>query len=95
MKKLKLDSDALRVESFEPQETKAAGGTVLAYGTFDTCADIPCDPVPVDWTVESCPPPPTQAYTCAWTCGCTPPPHTQYGWTCDPYMTECLPVPIE
>ena len=50
MKKLRLDPDKLRVESFEPREREARGGTVRGNeGTWalDTCVTQcvsgPCD----------------------------------------------------
>jgi hypothetical protein len=93
MKKLRLDADSLRVESFTPREPVAETGTVRAHGTWDTCIDVPCDP---DLSIDPCGPAPTAAATCGYTCGytcscgCN---YTRVGWTCDPYASECLPVP--
>ncbi len=54
MKKVKLVADALRVESFEPMETNAKGGTVFAreatHPFLSDCAHT-CDDCP---TVYSC-----------------------------------------
>ncbi|HET7230245.1 MAG TPA: hypothetical protein VFJ16_09595 [Longimicrobium sp.] len=90
MKKLRLDVDSLRVESFTPREPAAETGTVRAHETWQS--DCPCEP---DLSIDPCGPAPTAAatcgYTCGYTCGCYTP--TRVGWTCDPYASECLPVP--
>jgi len=93
MRKLKLNTDDLRVESFAPAETADGHGTVRAHGTWDTCIDTPCEP---DYSIDPCAPPPTYAYSCGYTCGSTCScgcNYTRVGWTCDPYASECLPVP--
>ena len=51
MKKLTLDPEALRVETFEPREREARGGTVRAHNPtwyagetcVTQCATGPCD----------------------------------------------------
>ena len=97
MRKLKLDPEALCVETFTPADTGQGSGTVRGHATWDTCIDAPCEP---DLSIDPCGPAPTAAatcgptcgYTCGYTCscGCN---YTRVGWTCDPYASECLPVP--
>ena len=101
MKKLKLEIDALRVESFDAGSGAGRGTVEGRNWTADSC--YPCEPIPPDDSIDYCStvaPYPTCAATqcgschntCAGTCGCA---GTRYGWTCDPYATECLPVPEE
>jgi hypothetical protein len=82
MRKLKLDAEALRVETFVPAEGVRESGTVRGHATWDTCIDAPCEP---DLSIDPCGPAPTAAVTCGYTCGntcscgCT---RTQGGYTC-------------
>ena len=93
MKKLKLDFEALVVESFDAGRG-AGGGTVHGRNwTADSCE--PCEPQQPDDSINYCGPAPTAYASCGWTCGstCGCPNHTRVGWTCDPNASECLPVP--
>ncbi|HEU0052708.1 MAG TPA: hypothetical protein VFQ39_06010 [Longimicrobium sp.] len=98
MRKLRLDPEALKVESF------AAGGgdgrgTVRGNNvTWDSCD--PCYPIEPEDSINVCPPAPTQGSTCQGTCGGTCQAtcscgcwNTRAGWTCDPNNTACMPVP--
>ena len=95
MKKIRLELEALEVESFEAGGG-ARGGTVHGLNvTADSCE--PCEPIePDDGTIVYCPPPPTAGGSCGGTCyatctcGCY---NTRVGWTCDPNQSECYPVP--
>lgn len=61
MNKLKLDLEALSVQSFEPEPRKQSRGTVVARETTwdDSCA---CEPS-IDYPVETC------GLTCYTNCG--------------------------
>jgi hypothetical protein len=94
MRKLKLEMDELRVETFE---AGFAGGRGTVAGRGGTSDDFhPCEPVEPEDSINYCGPPPTSPATCGWTacytcsCGCT---RTQAGWTCDPYASECTIPP--
>ena len=94
MRKLRLKIEELKVETFEAGGGRGHG-TVQARQASDLLD--PCDPYPVDDSINYCSPPPTAAFSCGYTCGntcscgCT---HTHPPrWTCDPYASECLPVP--
>jgi hypothetical protein len=89
-RKMRLDPDALLVETFGTGPDARNGGTVHGNNlTADSCD--PCEVQPED-SINYCPPPPSAQGTCNYTCscGCT---YTRVGWTCDPYASECLPVP--
>ena len=76
MKKVRLDLEALAVETFEAQPDAAAPkrGTVEGYGYSDDGAEYTC------W--ESC--------TCGWTCGgtCDPLDRSGCGGPCDGVITD-------
>jgi hypothetical protein len=100
MKKLKLEIEELRVESFEAGSADGRGTIAGRNWTAESCD--PCEPFPVDdGTVNYCQSQApentcgaTYCGTCGATCscGCW---NTRAGWTCDPYASECLPVPEE
>lgn len=60
MKKLRLDTDMLRVDSFAPDAAGQARGTVRGHDTMESewctmpkgCSDYPCDTR--DWTCSTC-----------------------------------------
>jgi hypothetical protein len=88
MKKLRLQVDELRVETFEAGGGGGRRGTV--HGRYDTQY---CGTEPVDDSINYCSPPPTSLFSCDYTCGntcscgCT---NTCYNrWTCDPYQSAC------
>lgn len=60
MKKLKLDVDSLRVESYEPSRATEAGeGTVQGYASLtrpgqQTCGGISCDYVCITYYDNTC-----------------------------------------
>lgn len=93
MRKLKLEIDELRVESFDAGGGDGRGTVAGHNPTADSCE--PCEVLPED-SINYCA---TMGATCAATqcgscytcsCGCW---NTRVGWTCDPYAAECLPVP--
>jgi hypothetical protein len=94
MKKLKLELDALTVESFEAGNGSGRGTVRGNNVTYDSCD--PCYPIEPEDSINYCGPAPTAAGTCGGTCqgtcscGCW---NTRVGWTCDPNQTECMPVP--
>jgi hypothetical protein len=83
MRRLKLEMDGLKVESFEVVSGVRGRGTVR--GREYTRVPWECDSEPVDDSVNYCSPPPTSLFSCAYTCGntcscgCT---RTQGGYTC-------------
>ncbi|HEX2201786.1 MAG TPA: hypothetical protein VHG91_00735 [Longimicrobium sp.] len=88
MRKIKLQLDALRVETFDTGAEPELRGTVRGrHHTFEVGCGEPVD----DGTIVYCPVPTAQA-TCGWTCGstctcgCT---QTRSAWTCDPYASAC------
>lgn len=83
MKKIRLEMDALRVESFDTGAGRSARGTVHARQTRDAyCPELP----PPDDSINVCPPPtgaPSCAGTCGSTCGSTCGCAQTFGaWTC-------------
>jgi hypothetical protein len=68
MKKLRLELDELRVDTFSTSgATSGEGGTVRGYNvTRGPSYDEPCEPIGPDYT-EGCPPH-TQGATCAASC---------------------------
>jgi hypothetical protein len=96
MRKLRLQIEELKVETFE---AGGGGGQSTVRGRQASDLLDPCDPVPVEDSINYCSPPPTAAFSCGYTCGntcscgCT---YTQPPrWTCDLYMSECTSVPVE
>jgi hypothetical protein len=98
MKKLKLEIDELRVESFDAGSGDGRGTVAGRNWTADSCDA--CAPVPIDDSVNYCGTQPvatcgaTYCATCGATCscGCW---NTRAGWTCDPNASECFPEPID
>lgn len=87
MRKIRLELDALRVETFDTGAGPGERGTVHGrHHTFEVgCGD------PFEDSIDYCPVPTAQAscgYTCGNTCscGCN---QTRYAWTCDPYESTC------
>jgi len=69
MRKLKLDVEALSVETFRPEESFPASGTVVANDdSVDTCA---C-PLPPPTGKTECTCPNSVCVTCGGTHGCWP-----------------------
>jgi hypothetical protein len=63
MRKMRLDLDALTVETFVPRVGRADGGTVLAHsGAYDTAPDF-CPDFTADFNAYSC-----NILSCAGTC---------------------------
>lgn len=83
MRRLKLEMDALQVESFDVAHRAGARGTVR--GREYTQVPWECDSEPYEDSINYCAPPPTSMFSCAYTCGnscscgCT---RTQGGYTC-------------
>lgn len=70
MKKLKLNLDDLKIESFETNNKKFPKGTAIGQGTlYPSCVPTQCTYETVD--LESC-----NGFTCDNTCGC--PPNTKF-----------------
>lgn len=69
MRKLRLERDDLRVDTFATSGSAASEqGTVRAHGGDGTVSyDQPCEPVPHDYTDVNCPPY-TRGATCAASC---------------------------
>lgn len=68
MKKLRLDLDALRVDTFEAGDARGRG-TVRGRGGLSDY--FPCETEPYDDSINYCSPVPTAAATCNYTCGNT------------------------
>lgn len=103
MKKLRLELDALRVESFDTAGGAGGRGTVQGHNvTYGESWDWPCEPVDSDYTADpaQCQ---TQAYTCAASCNgtchsCNGTCHSCYATcygscqrTCDNSCEICIP----
>lgn len=57
MKKIKLDLDRIRVNSFEVADAKGGEGTVRGH-TYTYESGIECEPTGIQYSCYSCPGPP-------------------------------------
>ena len=88
MRKLKLDLDALTVESFEPSKEKSAAGTIRGYlsAYYELCHEgdtwqlsCTCEPTCNDQT----------CYNCGGSAGCNTVGCTDFSCTCNQLSYTC------
>lgn len=89
MKKIRLDLDALRVESFATAEAPRRGGTVHGHAPSyfpEPCAPTDrvtdCNDVTCAWSCNGYTCEPTAANTCAATCTCASGQPSCLRWPC-------------
>jgi hypothetical protein len=97
MRKLRLDVDALVVESFDTDAAAAAFGTVRGNADADVWKTSPntCEPIETCTCGEACVPPPPPSNTCPPPSNTCPPPWSYNDTCCMATYGPCTCEPIE